>query len=469
MVDYRQTAAQIAGQHKIPVDLFLALINQESRWNPKAVSPKGAIGLGQLMPGTASDLGVDPTVPEQNLAGAARYLAQQYNTFGDWNTALAAYNAGPGAVKKYGGIPPYKETQNYVNSIMGRLGSGADVAADTMKALGKGNEMAQEEQPMGLLGALGIQKRDPAAGGETALPFYQRDRFQNVMDALAMGFSGMSLNPNEGIIKAAQSRMQNRAEERKAQMDTNKTVQMLQNIGADPKLIELARSGYAKEAIALAYEKPKQPQVMEVDGRLIQYDPATGQTKVIYGQQAADALSKDQMTALNSLRDDLRTELKPFEIVKSGYNNITTFYDNPGSTSDYALAVAFAKILDPGSVAREGEVAAVQNAGAKIPALGQALKNAITGEGSLSPAVREEIARLATEIYRERAQEANQIISGYGELARRGNVPAELLYSGSIPEVREILPAVVPPAAAQQGVTQEMWDKATVEEKQSWM
>lgn len=117
MVDYRQAAAEAAQRYGIPTDLYLRLVQQESGFNPGAKSHAGAIGLGQLMPGTARDLGVDPNDPIQNLDGSARYLRQQYDTFGDWTNALAAYNAGPGAVQKYGGVPPFAETQNYVARI----------------------------------------------------------------------------------------------------------------------------------------------------------------------------------------------------------------------------------------------------------------------------------------------------------------------------------------------------------------
>ena len=116
---YLAEARSIALRYGIPQDLFLRLIQQESGWNPKALSHKGAIGLGQLMPATAAVLGVDPHNPSQNLEGAGRYLSQQYRRFGSWRLALAAYNAGPEAVARYSGVPPYKETQNYVRIILG--------------------------------------------------------------------------------------------------------------------------------------------------------------------------------------------------------------------------------------------------------------------------------------------------------------------------------------------------------------
>lgn len=116
---YLDMARNAALKHGVPVDLFLKLVQQESGWNVNALSHKGAMGLAQLMPGTAAYLGVNPKVPEQNLEGGAKYLAEQYREFRSWRLALAAYNAGPEAVKKYGGVPPYKETQNYVRIIWG--------------------------------------------------------------------------------------------------------------------------------------------------------------------------------------------------------------------------------------------------------------------------------------------------------------------------------------------------------------
>lgn len=100
--------------------LFAALVEAESGYNPKAVSSAGAQGLAQLMPGTARSLGVrDPFDPEQNADGGARYLAQMLKEFGgDERLALAAYNAGPGAVRRHGGVPPFAETQRYVERVL---------------------------------------------------------------------------------------------------------------------------------------------------------------------------------------------------------------------------------------------------------------------------------------------------------------------------------------------------------------
>ena len=110
-----------AEKHGLDPALLKALIRQESNFDPNARSPAGASGLTQLMPGTAASLGVtNPLDPAQAIEGGAKYLAQQLKAFdGDVRKALAAYNAGPGAVQRYGGVPPYAETQNYVRAVMG--------------------------------------------------------------------------------------------------------------------------------------------------------------------------------------------------------------------------------------------------------------------------------------------------------------------------------------------------------------
>lgn len=121
-LEYAAKVAELSARYDLSPSLIEALVWQESRWRPKAISHAGARGLAQLMPGTARYLGVDPDDPHANLEGGARYLREQLDRFdGDLEKALAAYNAGPGRVQRANGIPRIRETQNYVASIMGRL------------------------------------------------------------------------------------------------------------------------------------------------------------------------------------------------------------------------------------------------------------------------------------------------------------------------------------------------------------
>lgn len=114
---------EAAATYRLDPALIRAVIKQESNFNPGAVSYAGAGGYMQLMPDTAEELGVtDVFDARQNIFGGAKYLRKQIDKFGDYRHALAAYNAGPGNVRKYGGVPPFKETQNYVNKVLGYWG-----------------------------------------------------------------------------------------------------------------------------------------------------------------------------------------------------------------------------------------------------------------------------------------------------------------------------------------------------------
>jgi len=119
---YIAKVSELSARFDLSPALIEALVWQESRWQAGAVSPAGARGLAQLMPGTARELGVNADDPFANLEGGARYLRQQINRFdGDLERALAAYNAGAARVIRAGGIPPIRETQTYVSAVLGRL------------------------------------------------------------------------------------------------------------------------------------------------------------------------------------------------------------------------------------------------------------------------------------------------------------------------------------------------------------
>ena len=120
--EHRAHLMREAERLQVPLEVAVAMLHQESAGREDALSPKGAYGYMQLMPDTARELGVDMSDPLQNITGGLTYLRRQMTDFGSLPLALAAYNAGPGAVSEYGGIPPYAETQDYVKKILGRVG-----------------------------------------------------------------------------------------------------------------------------------------------------------------------------------------------------------------------------------------------------------------------------------------------------------------------------------------------------------
>lgn len=134
----------------------------------------------------------------------------------------------------------------------------------------------------------------------------------------------------------------------------------------------------------------------------------------------------------NTYRDDLRSEssVANFNLVADGAKTIETLYKNPGAVSDYALAVAFAKIVDPGSVAREGEVNAVTSAGAAFPALARSLNNAIAGTGKMPEDMKAEIARLAARFYNDRAARALPVLQSYQTRVERQGIPFNEVWGG---------------------------------------
>lgn len=323
------------------------------------------------------------------------------------------------------------------------------------------NVIQVNEMPVGRLQPTAPMQTPPRAAPQRQglLGGFFGPQGRDARSRLAIALEGLTMNPNQALI----GQLQQGIEDRKAEGERNRTLEWLSTLKTPEaqRALQYAQAtgdvvGAAKMALT-----PTDPMAA------INLEKAQIELQRLRGPQPT--LTGDQLTAINTIRDDVRAELAPFEIVKQGYGNITTFYSNPNATSDYALAVAFAKILDPGSVAREGEVAAVQNAGARIPALGQALRNAVTGEGSLTPEVRQQIAELATQIYTERSSAAQTTLDRYTELAKQAGVPPEFIYSGVIPEAQVVIPAVVPPSAVALGVTQEDWDLMNQEERRAFM
>jgi hypothetical protein len=160
-------------KHNIPTMLLSALLKQESNFNPQAKSPVGAMGIAQFMPETAKGMGVNPNDPESAINGAAQYLRKSWDKYGDPKLAVGAYNAGGGAIDKYGGLPPYPETQNYVKNIFSMASlphqSANGPYLDTM------NQIKKQNTPQVMGTSTGMQssapKQNPFPNIQSPIPY----------------------------------------------------------------------------------------------------------------------------------------------------------------------------------------------------------------------------------------------------------------------------------------------------------
>lgn len=263
--ELEQIAREAAAQYNLPVDVFLRLINQESGFKVDALSPKGAYGPAQLMPDTAAELGVNREDPRENIFGGAKYLSQLVNQFGEMPTALAAYNAGMGNVRKYGGIPPFKETQNFVKAILGSL-DGQPLSATRNNAM-VGNMQTppifpqqQQQRQGGLRGLLSSFMQPNETTGLTG-----PENFAQALDALILPEARMG----EQIRARGAQRLQTQSR--------NKTIETLKQRAAQgDKLAAMVLQGLqsgaydAKTAMSLymgkmleTQKKPSQIQLYE--------------------------------------------------------------------------------------------------------------------------------------------------------------------------------------------------------------
>ena len=423
---------------------------------------------------TPDEFLADPRAQDLVFQGEFGSYVQRYGNPQDaastWFTGRPA-SQGAGASDMLG-----MTGSDYVNKFNAALGDQGVIARgignDTLVALGRAST-TRTEAPMGLLN-MG-QQMPQQAGQPAGNGFW--DNFAGGILAdpdrrakLAMAFEGMALNPNQSVIDIAKSS----TTDRKTQATLNKTIEWLRGQPNGEAYIRMIEAGASPAQVIQAYQQAQAAQaaatsgeVREVDGRLVRVMP-DGTVQEIYSPYANGGASPEQISQAGALRDDLSREIGDFGIVRSGYDNIMTFYNDPNGVSDYALAVAFAKILDPGSVARESEVAAVRSAGAQVPAFAQFFENALTGKGSFPPEVRQQIAQAASDIYSQKASNAQTIIDRYQAASEQFGIPWELVYMGSdIPSAQPIAPArpTVPASAAAAGVTQQQWDAMTTAEK----
>jgi hypothetical protein len=397
--------------------------------SPEYNAKVGGAKNSQHLHGNAYDISTSGLTQAQQIDLINKARASGFGGIGVYDNSL---HFDVGAPRAWGSDYTSKTLPSWAASALGSA-----TAAPQMQ--NGGQQMA--DQPMGLLAQLGLQKRDPNATGETAMPFMQRDSFKNTMGNLAIGLNSMRLNPDPNIATIVSNQMQSRKDQQMA----NKTSQWLMQQPNGQAYVQLIEAGASPSTALSQYQtdmrelakkaQPKPIEYKEVNGRLVAINPNDNSVKEVYG---AGSLTNDQVSQGGALRDDLRSELGTFNLVRSGYQTIQDLYANSGSVSDYALAVGFAKILDPTSVAREGEVSAIAGSGSLESGLRAQIINALNGQGSLPPEVRTEIARIATMKYEREADRANTILGRYKIAADQSGVPFEQVWLGG-----DISPAAV--------------------------
>lgn len=298
---------------------------------------------------------------------------------------------------------------------------------------GGGNITKSTKGGSGMVGLLDMQESEPQTFGQRLKSDFKSG---DLMDRLALAFNSLRMNPDQGLAQRVSERQQGRAAEKTA----NRTAQWLASIGRDD-LAQAMMSGALdpKAAAQLAMQKAEAVNGVEVGGKLV--NPRTGE--LIYDPTggAAPTLTSDQLSGLNTLRDDAAKATTELSLMQDAWSNISTFYTNPGSVSDKSLVVAFAKILDPTSVVRESESAALANAGSLSAGMRSTLINTLQGGGDLPPEVRDEIVKLSQSMLMTKLPAAQRVVEGLQQTARAAGLPPELIFFGDL----NAPPSVVPP------------------------
>jgi hypothetical protein len=226
----KSTIQKASDKYQIPTMLLSALLKQESGFNPTANSPAGAQGIAQFMPGTAKGMGVNPMDPESAIMGAAQYLRRSWDKFGKPELALAAYNAGGGAVNQYGGIPPYKETQNYVKNIMAMAGELHQSANGPI--LQTVNELKKQSQQM--------NKPGKSTNKSTNNSSKISDVIQKILEDRALGNAKKQGQANQSWADLAQGFMANPDQQDMSKFQQNAPYMMGATLASNPVGAEAA-------------------------------------------------------------------------------------------------------------------------------------------------------------------------------------------------------------------------------------
>lgn len=345
MVDYREEARKAALEFGLNPLLFERQIQQESGFNPDAQSPKGALGLAQLLPGTALDMGVMRNDPIDNLRGGAKYmrmLLDRYN--GDYRLALAAYSAGMGNVDKYGGIPPFKETQNYVSTIVGRDVIGTQ-PGNTQQGGPAVDQYAQQPQSKGILSYI----TDPEKRAK-----------------LGLVLSSLATTPNAGV----QSMLTNKIAKFEDTRTNNKTAQWLVSKGRED-LAQAVAGGMLspKDAIAtvMQAEDPLAKLQLETAQITLQklkaqsdMDPNVQSSAPLPDQSGVVLTMRDGTVQVRTVGGEVLSGQAAMDFVKTAQENSANYQRSIyGARREGTLGADILLGGDAAAAVKEGEMAPV--------------------------------------------------------------------------------------------------------------
>ena len=329
--------------------------------------------------------------------------------------------------------------------------------AATASTRGTGMNGMDQQRPGGLLEFMGIQRRDPSAEGETAMPFYQRPRFADFMGGLAVGLNELRQQPSDAIPQIVAANQQRRQDTRQR----NATADWISSQGrAD--LAEGIRNGSLTAAQAM--QMMQRPSPIEVDGRLV--DPTT--FEVLYESppegpdNEAIRAARNEFTSLPAIRT--------FAEQTSAYGRVVTSAADPSPAGDLALIFNYMKMLDPGSVVREGEFATAQNAGG-VDERTRSFYNRVVEGTRLSEGQREDFVDRSTRLYTQAEEQYTSLADQYRAFAEAAGLPVDQVipdfrFTGERPRAEAIPPT---PEGYTRQAWAEVWRNMTPEERQAFV
>ena len=336
----------------------------------------------------------------------------------------------------------------------------------------------QQQQPRGILEMFGVQKMNPEAQGETAVPFYQRDAFRNTIGGLAAGLNQMRLRPDPGLAQ----RIGGYRQQREQQAQTNRTLEYLSQQPGSAPFIEMIKAGGQVPAVLQAYQQSRQAtaaaaggEIREVDNKLVRVMP-DGTVTELYAPTAEPAFEANDISSARKEFTSL-PQVKSFADQTAAYGRILSSLERDvGQVSpagDLALIFNYMKILDPGSTVREGEFATAAKAGNFGTQIASLVSQIETGE-LLTESQRADFADRATRLYQGAENQFRSLADQYGSYASARGLPVERVIPdfGFGGELYQKPLAFTPPPAptgVSAGDWAIAWQNMTDEERQKFM